>query len=239
MSIKAIFFDLDDTLHDHLKPFSDAFKGIFPAYYRTISIETVYKKFRDASDFLWEIYSRNEIDLAELRKQRIIHALKNFEISISNEQAQQFQKRYESQLNHLELFQEVPELLTLLSNKGYLLGIITNGPTEHQLKKIEILGLEKYIPRDLIFISDEVGAAKPNPEIFNVAANTIAFSPRELLYVGDSWTNDVTGPSNAGWQAIWFNHRKRQPVTTDYKPLGEVKCLLDILSVLNRSVTSN
>jgi HAD superfamily hydrolase (TIGR01549 family) len=239
VTIKAIFFDLDDTLHDHLQPFSAAFKVIFPAYYKSISIEKVYKGFREASDLLWEIYSQHKINLTELRIQRVIDALENFDINISNEQALRFQKRYAWQLKHVELFPEIPELLTLLRNKGYQLGIITNGPTEHQLKKIEILGLEKYIPRDLIFISDEVGAAKPNPEIFDVAANTIAFSPRELLYVGDSWTNDVTGPSNAGWQAIWFNHRKRQPMTADYKPLGEVKCLLDIVSVLNRSITSN
>jgi HAD superfamily hydrolase (TIGR01549 family) len=232
VDIKAIFFDLDDTLHDHLKPFSDSFKVIFPAYYRTISIETVYKKFRDASDFLWEIYCRNEITLAELRIQRVIYALNSFDINISIEQAQQFQERYELQLNHLELFPEVPELLTLLRNKGYLLGIITNGPTEHQLMKIELLGLKKYIPRDLMFISDEVGAAKPNPAIFNAAAKKVVYSPKALLYIGDSWTNDVIGPIGAGWQSIWYNHRKRLP-TTEHKPLGEVEYLSDILSALN------
>jgi HAD superfamily hydrolase (TIGR01549 family) len=232
VGIKAIFFDLDDTLHDHLKPFHDAFKEIFPEYYKTISIETLYLKFRDASDFLWEIYNRNEIELAELRIQRIIHALKDFDIPISNEKAQLFQERYQIQLNHIELFLGVPELLTLLRNKGYLLGIITNGPTEHQLKKIELLGLSKYIPRDLIFISDEVGVAKPNPAIFNEAEKKIMYAPKELLYVGDSWTNDVIGPSRAGWKSIWYNHRKRQPIS-EYKPLGEVKILSDILRVLH------
>ncbi|MCL6572982.1 MAG: HAD family hydrolase [Bacillus sp. (in: Bacteria)] len=231
MRIKAIFFDLDDTLHDHLKPFHDTFKEIFPEYYKTISIETLYLKFRDASDFLWEIYNRNEIELVELRIQRIIHAFKDFDIPISNENAQQFQKRYEIQLNHIELFLGVPELLTLLRNQGYLLGIITNGPTEHQLKKIELLGLSKYISRDLIFISDEVGVAKPNPAIFNEAGKKTIYAPKELLYVGDSWTNDVIGPSGAGWKSIWYNHRKRKPIS-EYKPLGEVKILSDILRFL-------
>jgi FMN phosphatase YigB (HAD superfamily) len=52
MAIKAIFFDLDDTLHDSQKPFADAFKVIFPAHFENTSIDPVYKRFRDFSDIL-------------------------------------------------------------------------------------------------------------------------------------------------------------------------------------------
>jgi FMN phosphatase YigB (HAD superfamily) len=127
-----------------------------------------------------------------------------------------------------KLFQDVPSLLLQLKTKGFQLGIITNGPTEYQLNKIKSLGLTAFFPRDLLFISDEVGVAKPNPAIFHYTAQKVNKSCEDLLYIGDTWENDVVAPINAGWQSIWFNHRQRQPVSK-HKPFAEIKCLSKIL----------
>lgn len=232
MGIKAIFFDLDDTLHDHLFPFLNAFKTTFPIYDEQVHMESLYKKFRDYSDLLWIEYSKNELTLEEHRVNRIVLALESFNIRITNEAASEFQKQYDLMLNNLQLFPEVPELLVTIINKGYKIGIITNGPTEHQFNKIKSLGLTKYITREWIFISDEVGIAKPNPEVFSHVAKKVKLLPDELLYVGDSWPNDVVAPSGAGWQSIWYNLRKRQP-STDYKPAAEIDRILSVLNVLN------
>ncbi|MCM2531275.1 HAD family hydrolase [Neobacillus pocheonensis] len=234
MDIKAIFFDLDDTLHDHQKPFSDAIGEMFKNSYRDIAIDSVYKKFRECSDILWRNYSNRELTLEELRIQRITLALKSFGINLSNEQASQFQNQYQFCLSNLELFAQVPEILEVLNHNGYVLGIITNGPIDHQFNKIKTLGLIKYIRRELIFISDEVGVAKPNPEIFNYVAKKVNFAPEELLYIGDTWTNDIVGAYEAGWQSIWYNHRKRLP-ETELKPLAEIDCLSSLIQVLQKN----
>lgn len=227
MDIKGIFFDLDDTLHDHQKPFLNAFQNIFQGENIHFPIQELYKKFRDCSDDLWESYVKKEMSLGELREQRIILALKNFNMHISTEQARDFQLSYEHYSDHLELFSEVQQLLENVQKSELIVGIITNGPTEHQFRKIHSLGLTKYINRDFIFISEEVGMAKPNPAIFKHVSQKVSISPSELLYIGDSWTNDVIAPSNAGWKSIWFNHRKRERVTS-FKPFGEI----DNLSLL-------
>lgn len=218
---KAIFFDLDDTLHDHLKPFIDAFHSVFPEYDGMVSLESVYKKFRDFSDILWKSYSSEELTLEELRIQRIALALKSFQVNISTEKARKFQHHYEFTSRCLQLFPQIPELLESLITRGYQLGIITNGPIEHQLSKIEALGLPKYFCMDNIFISDQVGIAKPNPQIFHHAAQKVNLSPKQLVYIGDSWMNDVVGPLEAGWQSIWFNHRERNP-ETEHQPLKTI-----------------
>lgn len=41
LDIKAIFFDLDDTLNDHLWPFFEAFTAVFPIYKRQVHMESV------------------------------------------------------------------------------------------------------------------------------------------------------------------------------------------------------
>ncbi|NHM32150.1 HAD-IA family hydrolase [Neobacillus terrae] len=231
MKIKAIFFDLDDTLHDHLKPFNQALKDVFLEVNKSIDIEDAYKKFREASDELWEAYSDNRLSLEKMRIERIILALKRLGILITVEDAMRFQDQYEERLKELELFPEVPELLNALKRKGYTIGIITNGPIKHQWNKIYKLRLTDFFQKELIFVSDEIGTAKPEPEIFEEAARRTKCLSHEMLYIGDSWTNDVVGPARAGWKSIWFNHRHRKPIT-NYKPLGEVNSLEEILLLL-------
>ena len=232
MIFKMIFFDLDDTLHDHLSPFAGAIESVFPYQLKSFSVEDIYKSFRVSSDLLWEQYSAGELSLAELRIQRIILALKPFNVHITREEAAQFQDEYEVQSNRLKLFPEVPKLSTALKDKGYRLGILSNGPTEHQLKKITSLGLTQFIMSHFIFISDELGIAKPDPAIFNIVAKKVNYQPKELLYIGDTWANDVAAPIEAGWQAIWFNHRDRQ-AGSDHQPFAVVRNLLEIVDLLD------
>jgi HAD superfamily hydrolase (TIGR01549 family) len=235
MAIKAIFFDLDDTLHDHLHPFSKAFKDSFPDLYEQMDVESLYKKFRDFSDLLWKKYSNHELTLEELRIARIVMALEYFQKGITNEQASDFQAEYELNLDNLQLFTEVPELINVIKAKGKLVGIITNGPVQHQFNKINSLGLTSYVSGDHIFISDEVGVAKPNKQIFHHVAQKVNMIPSEILYIGDSWPNDVVAPMEAGWQAIWYNHRKRLP-DTGHKPLAVIDHLLSIIDILDKDI---
>jgi HAD superfamily hydrolase (TIGR01549 family) len=233
MTIKAVFFDLDDTLHDHLYPFSKAFKDSFPKLFEQIDVASLYKKFRDFSDLLWKNYSNQELTLEELRIARIVMALEFFQKDITNEQASKFQAQYELNLDNLKLFAEVPELIKVLKAKEKLFGIITNGPVQHQFNKINSLGLTNYVSRDHIIISDEVGVAKPNKQIFHYVAQKINMIPSEIVYIGDSWPNDVVAPMEAGWNAIWYNHRKRLPDTC-HKPLAEINHLLSIIDIVDK-----
>ena len=226
-----IFFDLDDTLHDHQKPFADALLQIFPMFPEEISLPSVYNSLRHYSDLLWVDYNKSVISLEELRTKRITLALNDFHFPISEAQAIDFQKCYEQELSTISLFSEIPDILTMLKEHQYEIGIITNGPVEHQSNKINALGLRKFFSSDRIFISDGVGIAKPDPRIFLEVAKRCNGEPQEMLYIGDTWKNDVIGPIEAGWQAIWFNHRNRQR-ETDHQPLLETSSLQELIPKL-------
>lgn len=232
MKINAVFFDLDDTLHDHLKPFSTTIKNIFPFISTDISMLALYKKMRYYSDILWDQYSQNQLSLTDLRTKRIIYTLEEFDINISTQDARRFQQEYEISLESLTLFPDVENVLKELRNQEITLGIITNGPSKHQSNKIKKLALTTYISKDNIFISDDVGVAKPDSKIFHIVAKKVGYSPENILYVGDSWRNDVVGASNAGWQTLWFNHRNRQP-ETEHESLIITDGLSSIFSVLD------
>lgn len=232
MKIKAVFFDLDDTLYDQHKPFFDAIQDVFPNLETKVSIEELYKRSRYYSDLFWPDYTLGKMSLEDVRIQRIILALRDTDFIISKEEAIQFQNRYNSALSTIKPFPETNELFTKLAQCHFQLGMITNGPGKHQLQKIINLGLLQYVPLENVLISDDIGHAKPHPEIFREASKRIDLTPDQLVYVGDSWKNDVIASIEAGWNAVWFNYRKRQP-ETDHQPLKVVDDLLQILSVLN------
>jgi HAD superfamily hydrolase (TIGR01549 family) len=229
LRIKAIFFDLDDTLHDHLKPFANALHSCVPGLNSSL---TLYKEFRRMSDLLWEDYSQGILALEELRAQRIKFALESFGVHLSIEDALQFQQQYDKELSSLTLFPDVPALLSQLREAGYELGVITNGPVAHQLNKIKTLGIQEYINKDWLFISDGVGVAKPDPAIFRHVSEKVGIAPADLLYIGDTWANDIKAAIQAGWQAVWFNHRLREPETA-HQPLAEIRQLSEILKIVN------
>jgi HAD superfamily hydrolase (TIGR01509 family) len=78
------------------------------------------------------------------------------------------------------------------------LGIITNGSGETQRLKLQAAGLADIMLADRIWISGEVGKAKPNPEIFLLASRALGETPEHCLYIGDNENDDLDGATRAG-----------------------------------------
>ncbi|WP_449176375.1 HAD family hydrolase [Streptococcus hyovaginalis] len=114
--------------------------------------------------------------------------------------------------------------------------IITNGSSSHQRDKIRQLGMGKWVTNNAIYISSEVGSAKPKRTIFDLAAK--GRSVNDFIYVGDSFSNDIVGAKSAGWKTIWFNRRGRKSsfsqIQTDY----EVRTLSELIEVIELLMNS-
>ena len=80
--------------------------------------------------------------------------------------------------------------------------IASNGATINAMGRITSTGLDKYI--DEVFISEELGVAKPDPAFFDICLERIG-EPRELcIMIGDSLTSDMLGAQNASMDSVWF-----------------------------------
>ncbi|HTB83801.1 MAG TPA: HAD family hydrolase [Candidatus Sulfotelmatobacter sp.] len=92
------------------------------------------------------------------------------------------------------------ELLAALSrlSQTVKLGIITNGSGETQRHKLRVAGLAGIVPANHIWISGEVGKAKPDPEIFLLAGRTLGETPEHCLHIGDHANDDLAGATRAG-----------------------------------------
>ena len=81
--------------------------------------------------------------------------------------------------------------------------ILTNGITSVQRSRLACSPLRDIVSD--VVISEEVGAAKPDPRIFGIALDRLGICPDEALMIGDSITSDVIGANRAGVDVCFFN----------------------------------
>lgn len=105
---------------------------------------------------------------------------------------------HETKHNELMIYEDVDDVLKILSQTKLTMGIITAGLTIKQAEKIVRLGVNQYVDNSLIFITDECGYAKTNPLFYKMAIEKSGLPARELLYVGDSPESDMIPSKNAG-----------------------------------------
>ncbi|QYY37385.1 HAD-IA family hydrolase [Ruficoccus sp. ZRK36] len=93
----------------------------------------------------------------------------------------------------------VHEILGLLRERGYRLGILSNND-ERLLGLLKALELDVYF--DAVILSSVVGAGKPRREMFAAAEQALGVAPEHLLHIGDTPHEDIAGALNAGWRVV-------------------------------------
>jgi len=84
----------------------------------------------------------------------------------------------------------------------YSLALLTNGAPDLQREKIAASGLEPFFKA--IAVSGEHGIGKPKPEIFHRLLGELGVSAEEAVMVGNSLERDIAGARNAGIRSIWI-----------------------------------
>ena len=206
--IQGIVFDLDNTLYVQQAPFAEAIHSLFPTF-PTEKMNALFIRFRYYSDFHYMKSITGEWSLEKMRYERIRLALSDFEFSPNDSDLDAFQTAYDEALQTISLPPAICTMLDFLVAQKTPLGIITNGPVKRQEDKIHALQLTHWIPSDKIIISDGVQIQKPDPRIFKLMEKKLDLTPDKLLYIGDSFDNDVVGAKAADWSVWWFNHQLR------------------------------
>jgi HAD superfamily hydrolase (TIGR01509 family) len=126
---------------------------------------------------------------------------------------------------NVELFPDVRPVLETL-RATYRLGLLSNGngyPGRSGLAGVF----------SAVVFSQDHGIEKPDPRLFAAAAAAIGCAGPDLVMVGDSLVNDVTGARNAGWHGIWLN-RDGATCPQQHAPDAQITTLLELPRVLAR-----
>lgn len=118
-------------------------------------------------------------------------------------------------------------LLAELKQQGYKLAVVSNGGHATRLTILQGLGFSHYF--DQIISSELVGISKPNPEIFLHTSRQLDVAPQNCLFIGDHPVNDIQGATEAGMQALWF---KGFHEAEDHKLMNTIQNLAEIKQYL-------
>jgi len=206
INIKALSFDLDDTLYDNKPVINNAYQLLY-AY-----LKNNYPNFSNSFTFDSFITSaikikQNHPDIADLNMIRRLHikatlTTAGYTINSSKEQ-QAFDVFWQARQN-IELFPEAKDVLLKLSKQLPLVAI-SNGNA-----CIKSMGLEQFFQFSVSPL--DTGQAKPHPSMFLYASEKLNIKPQELLHIGDMIDTDIIGAHQAGCRSVWFNQNQQQPI---------------------------
>ncbi|CQR45977.1 Pyrimidine 5'-nucleotidase YjjG [Paraliobacillus sp. PM-2] len=228
--MRTIVFDVDDTLYDQIRPFKKAVHTCFNRNFSEDELNQLYISSRKFSDELFHQSATGEVSIEDLQVYRITEAAKIFDISLDREEALYFQKVYLHEQKNITLFDEMQQLMEQLKHHTQF-AVLTNGEQAHQMMKIKQLQLNNWIPEEHLFISGALGMAKPSEQVFSYLEKQLSLDKANTIYIGDSFDHDIIGAKQAGWKAIWMNHRKRQAPSCDVSPDFEVNHPKELLSL--------
>lgn len=216
MSYQAILFDLDDTLYD----------------LRSYWIGRLHEVFEDVVA-RYPQFGRDALVQQALADKVYMERLPDFLRAQGVEDEPFIGQAHDAfrrdWFARLELFNDAPELLAAL-RPHYKLGLITNGPSQIQRPKIERFRLVDYL--DMLIVSEEVGVAKPDPRIFQIALDQLGVVPSQALYVGDSLEFDLPGAAAAGVPFVWMNPRCEALPPGLPSPVATIERLTELLPLL-------
>ncbi|KPH65066.1 dUMP phosphatase [Pseudoalteromonas porphyrae] len=197
MKYTHVLFDADETLFSF-----NAFAGLkrMLATYGVDFNEADYQHYQVTNKSLWLAYQDNKITASHLQVTRFSEWATKLNVP-----AQQLNDNFLTAM--AEICQPLPGAVELLNRlKPHAkLGIITNGFTQLQARRLEHTGLKDMF--DWLVISEQVGIAKPAVAIFDHTFNLMGNPNKEhILMVGDTANSDILGAQNAGIDSCWLQH---------------------------------
>jgi putative hydrolase of the HAD superfamily len=195
MSLRAVLFDIDDTLFPTTKFAGQARRRAVDAMVHAgldvdpqsacAELEEVVREF---SSNYGHHFDKLVLRLGS-RLQRGVHPAIVIASGIC---------AYHAAKEHIRPYPDAVRALAALAKTDLRRGVVTNGLTVKQAEKLVRLGLERAFSPDSIFISEELGVAKPHPRIFTLACESLSIEPHEALYVGDHPAKDIDPAHEAG-----------------------------------------
>jgi putative hydrolase of the HAD superfamily len=222
----ALFFDLDGTLLDHSIAQNGglAALGNFSPDIRNQLRDNFLHTWQESEIRHFTRYERGEISIEEQRRARLKECFADFCASLDDTALDNLYQIYlEGYRSSWSLYPDARDILQKIPGPKAL---ITNGDSKLQRAKIERLGL--YDLFQGVYISGEVGVAKPDTRIFNKACSDLGLPAQHVSYIGDNFRNDIEGSAAAGLRPIWINRDKAPRPSTNIS-FREIHSLQELL----------
>jgi putative hydrolase of the HAD superfamily len=232
--LRAIFFDIDDTLYSTSE---------FAELARSAAIDSMIdaglaldrEAIREELDEVINEFSSNyehHFDRLLLRTPRRYYKGINPAIIV----AAGVMAYHETKSRRLAPYEDAIEVLRLLSSKtDLLLGVISEGLEVKQAEKLVRMRVTQFLSPNAVFISNQLGISKPNPKLYQRACSDLNLRPAESMYVGDNPLHDIDPPNSIGMVAVRMRRGgKYYHEESNSKPARVVQNFWDFLDYLGQ-----
>ncbi|MBO3749730.1 HAD family hydrolase [Streptosporangiaceae bacterium NEAU-GS5] len=231
--IRAILFDLDETLFDHRAAVAHAVtawtESASPGHPLLADGPALWLALEDRHVPAWHA---GQCSFAEQRRRRVREYCDRLAIATPSDP----DAAYDAFLTLYEqawtAFADAAPAIAALGGRGLTLGVLTNGMLVQQEAKLRRIGLADLL--DPVLSPDALGAFKPSAACYLAAAAKLGLRPEQVLMVGDNLRLDALGALRAGMRGVWLD--RHGDGTTDDGALdgaaGSVERVTSLLQLL-------
>ncbi|MEU2158455.1 HAD family hydrolase [Streptomyces sp. NPDC019396] len=228
MAIKAVVWDIDDTIFDYTGADTEGLRrtlddeGLPHGY---LSAEDALRRWRELTDRHWARFAAGAVDFQGQRRDRVRDFLGRV---LSDAEADAWFGRH---VAHYEaawsLFPDFLPAFDRLSGT-HRHAVLSNSSIHNQDRKLRALGVRELF--EAVICAAELGVSKPEAAAFLAACDALGLPPRDVAYVGDHPDVDARGAAEAGLTGIWLDRSGRggRPELLRIAALGELPGLLGV-----------
>ncbi|MFF6776269.1 HAD family hydrolase [Streptomyces sp. NPDC012637] len=204
MTIRAVLWDIDDTIFDYASADRAgmrahlAAEGHLGAYG---TVEEALRRWKELTELHWRRYEAEGGDFRDQRRDRVRDFLGRPGLTAVEADAwfDRYVAHYEAAW---ELFPDTVPVLDLLA-RDYRHGVLSNSSIHNQDHKLRTLGVRDRF--EAVVCAAELGVAKPAAEAFHAACTALGLAPEQVAYVGDQPDIDARGAVEAGLLGVWLD----------------------------------
>jgi putative hydrolase of the HAD superfamily len=230
--IKAVVFDLDNTLVDFMKMKKRAIEEAIPAMVDAgleITPEISLK-------IIDEIYKEQGIEYQQVFDEFLNRVLNKVDYKILSAGIVAYRRAREASLIP---YPHVYSTLNKLLKLGIKMGILSDAPVKEAWLRLAYLNFHHIV--DAVVTFDETGVRKPDPAPFKMILERLNVNPEEAIMVGDWAERDIVGAAKIGMKTAFakygdtFNTERHN---ADFQ-LNDISELIEIIAEENRLVSNN
>ncbi|WP_435058663.1 HAD family hydrolase [Streptomyces sp. bgisy060] len=204
MAIRAVLWDVDDTIFDYARADRAGMSAHLTAEGLAggdDSVDRALHRWRELTTLHWRRFEAGGVDFLEQRRDRVRDFLE--EPGLLGAEADDWFERYVAHYEAAwELFPDALPVLDLLAGE-YRHAVLSNSSIHNQDRKLRVLGVRDRF--EAVLCAAELGVAKPAREAFHAACAALDLPPQEVAYVGDQPDIDARGAGEAGLRGIWLD----------------------------------
>lgn len=228
--IKAVIFDLDNTLVDFYRMKKEAVKAAVAAMVDA-GLEMDYN---DTYRAVMSVYDSEGIEYQEVFDRFLEERLGAINHKILAAGVVGYRRTRDATL---VLYPHVTSTLTSLAKQGLKLAILTDAPPKQAWLRLCYLNLHNLF--DVVVTSEESGELKPSPQPFLLALQKLEVAPDEALMVGDWPDRDIVGAKGVGLHTVYARYGDRHQTVqsgADFD-INDISELIGIVARFNRQIS--